>query len=510
MKHKEQHRLKKLLFFMRPLHKSRKDWQGFREFLVSPLHGNSQREAEILDQIGSILENDESGANAEKILCEAILPDHDYALAATKSNLRRRLNPILEHYYAYEALLSFQKDEVAQWKYVVQKANRSRWDAYFIWLYTNKAQKALDALPRTELYHIHQMFFAEQLDYFLSRQNNEAAEIENRYQEELNALIDLHAIQLLKLACNKLNYHLLTKKATPPNTPILAELIRELERSWESQDALVKMYFHILQGLYGTDQDQHYFVLKPILFNEALKYGKEEARTLFQHATNLCMRRYNSYKSNGEAASTLTFQQEILRLYNYKLEQGIIFREYNGRAYIDHGDFKNIVLIFSKMEEFDWVQNFIDQYGNQVLKNMQGVVKNFNYGVLAFFKKEFRAAERLFNLVRQDLRDSNDQYYALSAKGYYLRVLFELQKFDDCEREAKNIAKSINRNKLLPASQKEKALQLCFHIRDLCRAVTETTNKQNSTLDQLSLKIESGAPSFSLEWLREKVKAARK
>ena len=503
MKHKEHGRLKKLLYFMRPLAEDQSKWKRFREFLGSPLHVNSKLKVKMLDGIGQIL--DDPGPIAEEKLCQWLFPGKSYQDEKLRKNLRSKLSPLIENYLEFEALEEYQKDKARMWRYALQTANQNQWDMYFPWIYEKKAVRAVDSSPHDENYYAHQIDLAHQKDDFLSRQKQDASEVKGRYREELSALNSYHALTLLKLSCNIRNQALLAGEEGAPIIPGLVPVMDRVRKDWEDQEKIIQIYYLILCGLLRPEQEVEFFRLRAILTEEGMRYGKEEGRKMFQHVNNYCNRRYNHYKAQGNKAKTLKFQKELLDLYRYQVREGIIFHSGEKGEFIDHGDLKNLVLHFAQMGEYEFVAELIDRYSDRVLKDLREVSQVFNRAILDYFKGNFPEALRGIIRVMTELTDSTDRVYALSAKGYYLRILFELGSIEDCKRESVNMSRNIRRNKHYSRSRREKYLQFCLHLQALCKAVTEPGPAKQEGLTDLNHRIQTGPPSISVSWLQKKI-----
>lgn len=500
---KEEDYLKKIFYFFRPLWGDQPKWKGFRDYLKSPLLGNGPKKVKLLDELGSVMKYPRG--EAIKMLFKALSLGNDTNDRTVRNLLSKRLNALLELYYGYEAFLRYKDDDIMQWRYLMQEANHGKWDDYFLWLYKKKAGKALDSLPRNENYYLHKMDLSDQFDAFMSRQEKDHTSLEDRYREELSALNEYFALYQLKLACNISNQRLLLASKDGEDLPLIHELVTFLEANAVDLDPLIRMYLLIYQGLTQIAEDHHFPVLKELLFRSGMNYGREEARTLCAHATNYCSHRYNRYKSLGNEEKTRSFQNELIELYNFQLEAGIIFLESGGIKHLDHGDFKNIVVQFSSMGEFEWVEAFIERYGQVILKDIREVAGNFALGILNFFKGDYREAELYIRKTRQDLTESQERYYALSLKFYYLRILYERRKLETCERETWNIAKAVGRSKYLPKPRKESYQQFCTYLRKLCQCQTLPGIEGRKALEKLRKKIENGPPCILIDWLLEKI-----
>ena len=502
MKHKSKARQKKLFYFMRRLAEDKKKWKEFRAYLQSPLLGGKPKEVDLLDQLRKVLHD--SGERAEEKLCRKLYLDRSVPEKRKLGNLRTRLSRLLSYYFDFEAFLMYREDEALKWRYVVNKANQNHWDEYFINLY-EQAEKEIEKCPHQEEYFLHKMDLADQMDLYLSRQEKDPDDQQNRYQEELQALNTMYAIYLLKLACNLHNHHLLRRTSIFQSIPGLQQVLNRIHQNRKEEEPLVLMYEGILHALRTPTKKEPYFNLKALLLQYSDRYDQAEVRLLFQHATNCCTHRFNHYKALGNDVDSRIFQKELLKLYDLQLDKGLIFVYHKEVPYLDHGDFKNIVVHFSIQGEFVWVERFIRQYSPRILKNLRSVAQNFAYGILYYHQKKYEEAAPLINLVRQELKDSNDRHYALSVKGYFLRILYERQLYDDCEREAGNIAKSIHRNTYVSAINQSRYIEFCNHLRHLCRIIATPKSERRHAIDQFRQKIITGPPIISRAWLLRKL-----
>lgn len=506
MEKKRKARLKKLFYFLSPLAADPAKWKAFRDYLGGPLLGNSARDVGILDAVSKVLHLD--GAKAERLLILAILPGKDPNLSTSLSHLRKRLNSLLEHYYKFEAFLQYRQDEMKQWSYLLVAADRYNWDDYFPWIHRKKVEGFLEQQSKDGGYFLYKMLIADLKDQHAMRKEKDLGDWGDRYQEEIKALEQFHAIQLLKLSCNILTQNL-SGGSNISLPALLPAVLNEIETHPESQAQLTCLYYHILKGLSEPKSHQHYPELKALLIEFGGEFGKEEARVLFQNALNYCSLRYNIFRSRGDQEKVKFFQQELLYLYDHCLKQGILFQGAGDERWIDHGDFKNIVALFCILREFKWVETFIEQYSSKVVKRIREVAKIFALGILNFHQGRYHEAESYFVETRQELKDSHDRYYSLSLKTYYLRVLFEREKYVDCSQIASNYIKSIRSNRHSPPQENKIHLQFCHWIKEMSDILTGVPGKRKRELEQLIQEVDKGGNVVAKDWILNKIRELR-
>lgn len=500
------HGLKKLLYFLGPLSADRTGWNGFRAFLESPLHVHSRKKAELLKQIGQVIH--QPGENMEQKLCELAFPDKVSTSTATRHHLRRRLSSLLMHYFEYKALQQYQQDPPARWSYILQAANQHQWDHYFPWLH-GKARQVLVLDGEGETRYMHEIGISDHHSAHLSRTRGTKAYPAARHTQELHEVETLFAIQTLKVHCNSLSEALLQGEEAITISPLTQALLQQIGDHLDHFPALAQLYHLVFLGLTEPDRASHYHALKAALFRHASALSQGEIQILIQHTTNSCIRHYNLCKSTGNQADTNRFQQELIELYDFQLEQGTLFREEDGKPAMNRGDFKNLVVYFCKMGALGWVEHFINTHHEKIPGNLKVGARIFMQAILEYYREEYQKAESLILDALGELKRSTDRAYFLSARGYYLRILYVRRKTEDCLREAMNLAKSIRLDPELSLVEQKKHLQFYLYVQALCKLRGMPPSEKKQALARLEQKIARGTPSLSRNWLQEQTRRAR-
>jgi hypothetical protein len=106
--------------------------------------------------------------------------------------------------------------------------------------------------------------------------------------------------------------------------------------------------------LTSDDDEQHFNKLKQLLKTHHDKYSVKEARDMYTYAQNYCIKKINS--GFGK------YLHELFQLYKITLENKIVF----AGKYLSHWAYKNIVGVGLRLGEFDWVEQFINDYKDQL------------------------------------------------------------------------------------------------------------------------------------------------
>jgi len=192
-------------------------------------------------------------------------------------------------------------------------------------------------------------------------------------------------------------------------TGILPFVLEFLEQhpAWLEEPAIAA-YFYCYKASVTTGQVVYFQKLRDIFTRYRTAFPDEEIRAIYRHVLNLCIRRLNE----GESA----YQTALFHLYQTGLEEGILHE--NG--FLPATTFKNIISIALKMEEKDWVEDFIGRFIRDVAPARREEVKLYNLGKLRFAQKKFDAAMPLLAQLR-----SEDPLVMLDAKVLQAKMLYE-------------------------------------------------------------------------------------
>ena len=120
--------------------------------------------------------------------------------------------------------------------------------------------------------------------------------------------------------------------------------------------------------------------LKKILKNESHVLEQADLLNIYQITVNFCIRKWNK----GE----IKYVIDLWILYEQMLEKGLL---HSNRILI-HQSFKNLIIIGLRLQKFDKVKEYIEQYRSDIAENVRESVVAYYIGLLHFYKNEFSQA----------------------------------------------------------------------------------------------------------------------
>ena len=273
-----------------------------------------------------------------------------------------------------------------------------------------RAAARLDKLPRDNDY-FHLQYRLEWEKYAAmesqghTRDNNLAA---------VGQALDVYLVGAkLRLACLMESHR--TVFNTDFDTTFLSHLLQFLEGSALRDVPVVALYYHCYQALTGG-QEAHFRAFRGELERQTASLPADERRIFLLLAINFCIRQLNT----GDQR----YIREAFDLYRVGLDTGVLLE--NGL--LSRFAFKNIVALGLRLDQFDWVKTFIDDYAPLLEEKHRAANRHYNLARLHFAKKEYDRAMPLLAQV-----DESDLMLNLDSRVMLLKMYYETGEWDALE-----------------------------------------------------------------------------
>lgn len=288
---------------------------------------------------------------------------------------------------------------------------------------------------RSYEYFLDEYHLNDQLDsFFLTKAKREYDE---HLQLKSDYLDQYYFTNKLRIACDMASRNIVI------NAGYTCQFLEEIKKDYNNHQELskqpsIQVYYKTLEMLNNSDEEVHYYSLKKLLQQNISLFPQEELRVLYDYILNHCIKEINSGKLN--------YYKEILEVYEVLLEQEIILK--NG--YLTQWDFKNIVTVGLRIQDFEWVEQFIFSYQSKLLQEEQPNALAYNLAALYYEKKLYsKALQQLHNV------EFTDTSYHLGAKIIQLKSYYELDETEAFYALLEAFSKYVLRNKQLSDYRKK-------------------------------------------------------
>ncbi|MCI4667388.1 MAG: hypothetical protein MRZ79_04445 [Bacteroidia bacterium] len=268
-------------------------------------------------------------------------------------------------------------------------------------------------------------------------------------QEKLDYLEQYFLRVRLREACEMLNRKQLL------NTDLKNDFFEEWLKVKENElnnfkDPGLEVYLQIYRCYKFRDDPEEYLKMIELIRNSHSFFPASEAKAIFRHAQNHCIRHINQ--------GSRFFLEELFRLYQFQLSQEIIFQE----GLLDHSDYKNIVTVAIRLEEFEWAEDFIQHFRERVEPAYRDNVYQFCQANIFEAKGAYTAAIGFLSKVT-----FSDVFYEISSRLLLLRMYYKLRDWEGLFYSTGALERFLKRSQSISRDRKSAHLAFVWAIRAL-------------------------------------------
>lgn len=308
---------------------------------------------------------------------------------------------------------------------------------------------------------------------------------QSNLQATVNSLDTFYLFSKLKYSCMILNNQNIVD--IDYQNLLLEEILTHLEKNAYEDVPAITIYYQIYGMLTQPEADEHYRRLKRLLEAHSMQFTPNEAREMYSFALNYCIGRINK--------GDISFLREIFELYREVLDRKTLLDK--GR--LTPWDYKNIVVVGLRLEEFGWVEQFIKQYREMIAPEYRDNAFTYNLAKLHFYRHEYGAVLKLLQQVEYE-----DVFYNLDSKVMLLKIYFESREVDALDSLIDSFRIFLRRNKVISDHHRTNYLNLIRFVKKLSRLRPGDSRRLKKIRDEVA-----GTQQLAdVNWLRTKLEEA--
>lgn len=457
----------------------------FREFVYSPYFNKHDEIRALVAYFSEIYPDfSEQYCNRNMIFCKIYNNAlHDQPRLALLFTYTLRL---LESFLALE---QYQQSEYGQQISLLQ-ALRLKKQYSFYEKNLTIAENKLENIHRkdSQLYNHQYQLAAEANDYF---NQIERRQTDLSIQLKQNNLDKFYLLEKLKDACEmQVRRKILNIDYSARMLEVVVREVRDNAAAY-GDEPLIYLYYQIHQMVVQGEHDYYFSALQTLQLKES-SIAISELHNCYNFLQNYCIQQIN----RGEGR----FLQEIFKLYQLQLAQGLLLEE----GYLSEWHYKNIVTTGIRLGEMTWVKDFIEHYKAKLDPETRENAYRFN---LASYYYAMQQYDQVLELLLQV--EYNDLRYNLGAKALLLRTYYDLEEYDALFSLVQSFTLYLRRNKLMANFHREGHHLLFKFTRRAAqiRANIDFMNveKARKEFDKLQIDIAAANAIFNKGWLLEKI-----
>ena len=445
-----------------------------RIFLDSPYFNKNKKNIELFEYLVTTISKKRDNLLVKEKIFKHLFPAEKYNDLKLR-HLMSDLLTLLESFLVFDSL----KEDINNQNLILLRILRERQLNKHYQYSMRKTEKLLDHTPQDAIYYYNKYLLQfDQYRYYTQQQLR--SNLVNLSTVNNNLEI-FYQINKLKVANQFLNYQNVIDVKSDP------QLNNDLEslKSEKYEDIpIVQIHYLIFLSLMESENEEHFYKIIDLLNVHAHTFNIDEAREMYTIAQNYCIKKINK----GETK----FLKESLSLYRIVLDKGFILE----KGYLSPWHYKNIVVIGLRLNEFDWVEMFINKYKEQISPLYRENAHTYNIAKFHFYKKEYKTVLGLLQKV-----EFEDIFYNLDSKAMLLKIYYELGEINALHYLTESFELFIRRNKLIGKYHKTTYLNLIGLIKKLTNTPVGDKDKFIKIKEQI-LKTKQVA---DITWLLEKV-----
>ena len=341
-----------------------------------------------------------------------------------------------------------------------------------------RAEKQLAQMPKDHHYYHYQ--YQIQWEKYAAIESTERVGKKNL--TNIGESLDIYIISSkLRLACLMESHHAVSN-ATYDAT-FLPLLIQYLEGNKMLEVPAIALYYHCYKSLTaGAESDFRAF--RKTLEEQQQDIPLSERTTFLLLAINFCIKQLNYGK--------LRYIQEAFELYQTGLDTKALLSD----GYLSRFAYKNIVALALKLNKFEWVRKFIDDYAIFLRKEYQDSNQKYNLARLYFIKKEFNKAMPMLAQI-----DDNDLLLNLDSRVMLLKMYYEMGEFDALESLLTSFRILLLRKKKIIGYHQQHYLNMLSYIKKMMKL----NHHDKEAVRLFKENITQNTVIFEREWILEQM-----
>ena len=462
---------------------SRKEMTRFREFASSPYHNKHKEVQQLVEYLSeSYPEFGEFTCNRRTLFMRTFPGErHDQGRLAVLFTYAYRL---LKEFAASEALKRQPEESAIRTLGFLRERSGPQFEKDM-----QHIQQQLEARPnRDGKHYLLQYQLATETELYFTQQGKHANHHHIKAKQE--HLDHYFIAEKLKDACEMAVRKRIMR--TDYDIPFLNTLLEEVETRWKHYRDIpaIAVYFQIFR-LLSEQHDAYFEVVEALEANEQF-FSLEERQLLYHYLQNYCIEQINRGRQE--------FLRHGFELYQLQLEKELLLL--NGA--LPEGHYKNLVTIGLRLQEHDWVRDFIHSFRSQLHPDVAENAFTFNLASYFYATGQLgQVQELLLKVEYTDLR------YNLGAKALLLRTYYDLEEAEPLTSLADSFQQYLKRNQLM-ADERVLAFRHLLRFTKRAMALREQAyylppGKLRQGVEKLAEQIRRTEPVINKEWLMRKV-----
>jgi hypothetical protein len=310
-------------------------------------------------------------------------------------------------------------------------------------------------------------------------------------QQKANHLDAFYLSEKLKDACEMLVRGRVMK--VDYSSVLMGAILQVIEKNKDRYFDIppIHVYYHIYQ-MVVQEEVYHYESAFASVEKHASFFPTAELQNIYNYLQNYCVFQINKGRAD--------FLPISFQLYQIQLGKALLFID----GFFSEWHYKNMVATGLRLQELDWVRQFLEDYRPMLLPEVQENAYAYNLAEYHYANGDYKKAMHLLLQVSY-----TNPRYSMSAKALFLKTYYDLEEHEALVALCKSFGQLLLRDK----STSEFRRQGYKHLFELTRKASQLRDKQTyskaeqmrSAWLQLKKEFKETEPIFNRAWLEERL-----
>ena len=450
------------------------EFRQFYRYLKSPFFTKSAEVIQLYEYLRKFYPQFDSPKLERQTVFTALYPKEKFNGPRLR-NLILKITKILEEYLIY---LEYQQNDFQKKKMLTHIYGKRNLNVFF----RQKTEELLDDLEQ-QSYRDTDYFYEAYLlqrDYYFHSSISKEGKIVEKLKSSLSKLNSFYSIERLRLGIDLVNRNKIFGEEHQFST-------HDLSGIHPSENLIYHLLLQVI-NLLKTGEESLFFEAKRSFQKNAVLINQIDAGIILPALLNYAIQQFPKNEKR--------FSREAFELYKIGLDKAVFVQD----NYFLNTTFLNIVVIGSKLKEFEWVQAFIKKYQPQLRESIREDLTKLSLGFLFFNKLDYHQIPDLL----QNYQFQNT-LYKINAKTLLIRSYYQLFEQDKTLgnmiiSNCNAFERYIKRERSISQEKKESYLNFSFILKKI---ISRKLRHPNFKEKDLSYLLNNFSTVFAKTWLQD-------
>ena len=453
-----------------------KDYRRVKDLLNSPFFNKNEELIPFFEYLHKHSKHFDSKKLDREEVYKSVFPKHKYDekhLGYLQSDLLKMIEKYLVH-------SNIEQNEFDYYELLAKDYHERSLDKHFN-QNLNKAESLQNKNPyRDSNFYYHNYKLANTWNqHYESLQNRK---FDNNIQKIIDNLDHFYLIHKLKASCEMLSRQNIISGEY--EIRFLQNILQYIEQH-NGHEPAVLIYYQIYLMFTEEDQRAHFEKLIQLLNKHNKIFPFVEIRDMYRYGINYAIKKVNQGHTE--------YFFDLFELYKIILQERLAYEA----NFLSQFTYKNIVEVALRLKEYDWCQDFMKQYKEDLDPSLKDNAYAYNNAKLYHHQGNFKEALRQSLMV-----EYNDVFYALGTRILQLKIYFETDDIEPLLTLLDSFKVYLKRNKLISNSAKEPYFNLLKYVHKATRIPYGDTAKFESLIKD----IKTTKNVLSINWLIDEIR----